>query len=197
MTKSNKALIVALAASFVIWVSVDISSYLSLDYLSNSLRSQFVSNELLGKSVPPNGRWKIEIYVSDAGAMASSNYYAKVIDQKRDATREIGLDGSKFVKEQIRWRSDDVVSVFGYVINVRSGTSFVEKSISPDGKWRIKVYDISPRGQGFVSRYAEFVDLKTDQPTRKIVLEQDKILGDNISWKSANLRDWPRVAVAW
>ncbi len=70
MTKSNKALIVVLAASFIIWVSADISSYLSLDYLSNSLRSQFVSNELLGKSVSPNGRWKIEVYVSEAADIA-------------------------------------------------------------------------------------------------------------------------------
>ncbi len=189
MIKRNKKSIVTLVAISIIVLVIATTGYLSFKYLFRALRSQFVVEEFMGKSVSPNGRWKIKTYVSSGGAMTRSSYYAVVTDQKgRVPIHEIGFDGSKFKlrRAKFRWKSNVTLLYYGLETNIRTNTVLLGTSVSPGGRWRVKVYDIFPIGQRYGSTYAEFVDLKTDLPPREIILEKDQILGYYIRWKSAN-----------
>ena len=147
-----------------------------------------VSVELIDTSVSPEGRWKIKVYATDVGAMGSPGGFAKVLDLKgKVPTHEIVLgDVYRQKGSTIHWKDANNVNIHGIKTNVLTGFVYEEKSVSPNRRWKVEVYYVSPVDRPHY--YAvEATDLKKQTPLRKIKITEDKIRDFGIGWKNNNI----------
>jgi len=156
------------------------------------------TGELIATTVSPGGRWKTKIYYIDPGAMASATYYTRTTDLKdRMPRRDVPFGGDQMRNERITWKNPEIVDVYGVEVNVKTSTVKREKSISPNGRWRVQFYyyPVTNGRRSWDGRnvkdfdYMVVTDLRREEAPRKIYIDQKKINRGTIVWKSDNVID--------
>lgn len=181
---------VAVFAGLVSFVAVFLSGLL--------LPSKHAKGKLTETFVSPEGKWKVRLYDIELGAMASDIHYARVTDLKgKIPPRDIPISAQLFKKQRIHWINADVVDIYGAETNVRTAEVLEDISVSPTGRWKVKIY-YYPITNGRRSwdgasvkyfYYAVIADLKGKAPIHKVNFDESKIRSGTVRWKSANVID--------
>lgn len=195
MTKKLKiiiaVLITVLLATFFISLAFSINNFVKDLIITLKLppSGHYLRGKLLATSVSPQRKWKVKIYYIASGAYASDRYYAEVTDLRGKIPKhEIDLHTSTYYDGNFRWKSANTVVIGGQETNVLTGTVLHWTSVSPDGRWKVKVYDRFPIKRRYGYTYAKVIDQTGKKPPRDIILNQDKIdPGYQVRWKNANI----------
>ena len=160
---------------------------ISVPVVSDVLATLFSPGELMTTAISPDSRWRVRFYHIHAGAGSSDRHYAEIVDSKgRVPTHEIDLRAGMIKGLRIKWENNDTMLIYNKEVNVRKNTVLLGTSISPTGRWEIKIYDIFPIKQRYGYTFAEARDLRHKVPNFRVGIKQDKWGNDNILWKDRN-----------